>query len=126
MIILKSFFHEDSLALINTYVYDHLVPSLNFGERPSLEVYQQLTNFISSTLDVFKQGQQLDTDQLIDLLDAKLPEFLPFMHDSPVTHVTPRTSEFPYEEFNSGKVTFVIKKFMIVRATLFQLDFITF
>ena len=103
MIILKSLFHEDSLALINAYVYDHLVPVLDFGQRPSLEVFQQITGFMSSALDAFKLGQQLDSDQLIELLDAHLPEFLPFMHDSPVTHVTPRQSEFPFEEFNSGK-----------------------
>lgn len=102
MIILKSMFHDDSVAVVNFYVYDHLVPSLKSDEPPSLEVYDQVTSFMSATLDLFKQGQTVEGEVLIELLENHLPGLLPFMHDSSVTHVTPQAAEFPYEEFNSG------------------------
>jgi hypothetical protein len=89
MIILKAFFHEDSLAVLNFYVYDHLVPILNCGQQPSLEVFEQVTAFMSAAVDLFKQGQIVPGEQISDLLDAHLPELLPHMHNATVTHVTP-------------------------------------
>ena len=105
MIILKAFFHDDSLAVINFYVYDHLVPVLNCGQQPSIEVFDQITSFMSASLELFKQGQVISGDRITELLEVHLPELLPHMSNSTVTHVLPQDSEFPFEEFNSGMVS---------------------
>ena len=67
MIILKSMFHDDSVAVVNFYVYDHLVPTLTCDQRPSEEVFNQITSFMSSTLEVFKQGQVVNASRVTEL-----------------------------------------------------------
>ena len=102
MIILKNLFHDDSVAVINTFVYDKLVPVLDFNQRPSEEVFRQITGFMSAALEAFKFDQTLSSESVTELLEEHFNELLVFMHDSPVTHVDPQESQFPYEEFNSG------------------------
>ena len=102
MIILKQFFHEESVAVVNAYVYDSLVPVLEFGQRPSEDVFHQITGFMASALESFKFDQTLSSESVTELLEQHFSGLLAFMHDSPVTHVQPQESEFPYEEFNSG------------------------
>ena len=102
MVILKAMFHDDSVAVVNNYVYEHLLPTLEFGQRPSEDVFHQVTNFMSSVLDLFKYGETQSAESVTELLEEHLSGLLTFMHDSPVTHVQPQATEFPYSEFNSG------------------------
>ena len=90
MIILKAMFHEDSVAVVNNYVYEHLLPTLEFGQRPSEAFFHQVTDFMASVLDLFKYGETQSAESIAELLEEHLNDLLTFMHDSPVTHVQPQ------------------------------------
>ena len=105
MVVLKAFYEDSSsLSVVNQFVYEKLVPTLEGNNRPSETVFQNICDFMSWTIEHGHAGNQIGLDVFVTLVDKYLPGLTEFLQEAPVTHIDPIPSEFPFDEFILSKL----------------------
>ena len=104
MVALKAFFEDSSsLSVVNHYVYDTLVPTLEATSRPSEDVFNRICEFLSWIVEHGHKGEVIGLDVVVTLLDKYFPGLMSYLQDAPVTQVEPIPNAFPFDEFVLSK-----------------------